>query len=583
MAIDSTLRGIRLSINQARDAGEKPEVVFGLTDASDQSWTLARIVAGEEGSFGGRLALEVNAGNGAPQDGTIERMAIDSAGNVGIGGNLAVQGALQAGAIADVASEITALQGHGHSAVDVGALPISGGTVSGNLTVDGTLKAGAIGDVASEIAALKGHTHTAAEVGALSGGGGTLTGDLAVQGKLGVKGAIDVGEILVKGKPLSTSPWSTATGGINYKGGNVGIASTSPKERLDVNGRTKSGKLTIGPWPANPNRYVFFGTNSLDQAKAGNYALLQDASGANVGRTFLNSPVDIRLRIGNSDKMVVAKNGFVGIGTSAPKAPLHVANYMAVGPFAPTTGAGGIDLTGRVAELGFVRRNLTAWPAKPQAGDRYVWYNHDGKFAWLWTNTHGNLFGVSSVGDVWYRAQLNKLDVDNNFTANVRCADFRIGHSTRRKALGRALVDLTTHLSINHAGDWKKGCVYGVSMNRRSSRALKNDIEAISPGEAHQVLDHLSPVKYTLKSDPDRETQLGFIAEDVPEQVGTADRNAVNNDHIVAVLVRVVQQQQKALATLSGQRAVDTLQRRLERMEELVRELKPSGDAVGRG
>jgi hypothetical protein len=67
------------------------------------------------------------------------------------------------------------------------------------------------------------------------------------------------------------------------------------------------------------------------------------------------------------------------------------------------------------------------------------------------------------------------------------------------------------------------------------------------------VLRHLNPVKYTLKSDPDRETQLGFIAEDVPEQVGTSDRKAVNNDHIVAVLVRVVQEQQHAIEVLSAQ------------------------------
>ncbi len=555
MAIDSTLRGIRLRINQATDPGDKPEMVFGLTDAADQSWSLARITASEEGSFGGRLAFEVNAGNGAPEDGTTERLTINSAGDIGIGGNLTVAGALQVGTIGDVAGEITALKGHGHTAADVGALSIGGGTLTGSLSIEGALQVGAISDVAGEIGALKGHTHTAADVGALPVGGGAVNGDLAVQGKLDVKGAINVGDVLVKGKPLSTSPWVAATGGINYKSGNVGIASTSPKERLDVNGRTKSGKLTIGPWPANPNRYVFFGTNSLDQASAGNYALLQEASGANAGRTFLNSPVDIRLRIGNSEKMVVANNGFVGIGTSAPKAPLHVANYMAVGPFAPTTGAGGIDLTGKVAELGFVRRNLTVWPTKPQPGDRYVWYNKDGKNAWLWTNTHGNLFGVSSAGDLWYRAQLNKLDVDDNFTANVRCADFRIGHSKRHKALGRALCDLTTHLSINHDGDWKKGCVYAVSMNRRSSRSLKNDIRAMSSGEAHEVLNQLNPVKYSLKSDPDRETQLGFIAEDVPEQVGTGDRSAVNSDHIVAVLVRVVQEQQKALAALSPQHA----------------------------
>jgi hypothetical protein len=235
MAIDSTLRGIRLRINQATDASEKPEVVFALTDATDQSWTLARIVAGEEGSFGGRLAVEVNAGGGAPADETTERLVIDSAGDVGIGGNLTVAGALQAGAIVDVASEITALKGHTHSAADVGALPIGGGTVAGDLTVEGTLQAGAISDVAAEITTLKGHTHTAADVGALPITGGT------VSGKLDVTGAINAGEIRMNGAPLNLSQWSTVSRGICYSAGRVGIGTTTPEALLDVFTSSASG------------------------------------------------------------------------------------------------------------------------------------------------------------------------------------------------------------------------------------------------------------------------------------------------------------------------------------------------------
>jgi hypothetical protein len=90
--------------------------------------------------------------------------------------------------------------------------------------------------------------------------------------------------------------------------GKVGIGTLSPAEPLEVNGRIKSGALTIGPWPANPNGYMFLGTNALNQADAGNYALLQGAA-ADPGVTFLNSPANIRFRIRNVDKMVLANNG----------------------------------------------------------------------------------------------------------------------------------------------------------------------------------------------------------------------------------------------------------------------------------
>jgi hypothetical protein len=59
--------------------------------------------------------------------------------------------------------------------------------------------------------------------------------------------------------------------------GSVGIGTTAPAELLDVNGLTKSGRASTGPWPAN-NAYVFWGTNALVQSAPENYALLQGVS-----------------------------------------------------------------------------------------------------------------------------------------------------------------------------------------------------------------------------------------------------------------------------------------------------------------
>src|SRR5262245_21974180 len=50
--------------------------------------------------------------------------------------------------------------------------------------------------------------------------------------------------------------------------GNVGIGTVQPGEKLEVTGRIKAGSLTVGAWPVNPGQYVFFGSNTLDQANA---------------------------------------------------------------------------------------------------------------------------------------------------------------------------------------------------------------------------------------------------------------------------------------------------------------------------
>jgi len=84
-----------------------------------------------------------------------------------------------------------------------------------------------------------------------------------------------------------------------------------------------------------------------------------------------------------------------------------------------------------------------------------------------------------------------------------------------------------------------------------SSREKKDNIVSLTPEEALATLLALEPVRFNYKQDTSEE-YVGFIAEDVPGLVATSDRSSLSTMDIVAVLTRVVQQQQQKIAELEA-------------------------------
>ena len=87
-----------------------------------------------------------------------------------------------------------------------------------------------------------------------------------------------------------------------------------------------------------------------------------------------------------------------------------------------------------------------------------------------------------------------------------------------------------------------------------SSRDLKKDIADLSLEEALQALAALQPVQYRYKNG-DPETYVGFIAEDVPDLVAMDDRSSLSTMDIVAVLTKIVQEQQQRIDELESRLA----------------------------
>ena len=127
----------------------------------------------------------------------------------------------------------------------------------------------------------------------------------------------------------------------------------------------------------------------------------------------------------------------------------------------------------------------------------------------------------------------------------------------------RMRLDLDNSLSMVNGAS----CTAGGVWTNGSSREYKENISALSSEEAMETLDGLSPVKFNYKADQ-TETYVGFIAEDVPDLVATNDRKSLSPMDIVAVLARVVQEQQKTIE--DQQKAFDSLKAEVETLKALL-------------
>lgn len=83
-----------------------------------------------------------------------------------------------------------------------------------------------------------------------------------------------------------------------------------------------------------------------------------------------------------------------------------------------------------------------------------------------------------------------------------------------------------------------------------SSREYKENIRTLTTEEAIATIEKLNPVAFNYKTDKN-EKHVGFIAEEVPDLLATKDRKGLSPMDLVAVLTKVVQEQQNIISDLS--------------------------------
>ena len=98
-----------------------------------------------------------------------------------------------------------------------------------------------------------------------------------------------------------------------------------------------------------------------------------------------------------------------------------------------------------------------------------------------------------------------------------------------------------------------------------SSREYKENVEELSSDKALAAFNKLKPIVFNYRTDK-TERHVGFIAEDVPALLASKDRKGLSSMDVVAVLTKVVQQQQKLIE--AQRKTVAALTKRIEMLEE---------------
>ncbi len=320
-----------------------------------------------------------------------------------------------------------------------------------------------------------------------------------------------------------------------------------------------------------------------------------------------NSFGDIHLNPTNADLFLDASSGHAGIGTATPSDTLHIVEpadtYATIRLQA--SGGAATELYRGPTGLFICDPGVTCPIVMEQgAPDRNLVLDSSGNVGINTQSPTGTLhiFGNQNQ-DVFNAIGPNGLTDAFNFGYSGSSFGARSGFFNIRGGAGatganpaiyfmtnsveRLTVDNQGYLGIHQDGVFANGfnpahpieaqqsgarlTAAGVWTNA-SSRALKENIGPLAAAEAFKALSALEPVRYNYKVDPE-DPQVGFIAEDVPELVATPDRKGMAAIEVVALLTKVVQEQQRVVteqkeALDAQQQLIEALQRRMEALEQ---------------
>jgi hypothetical protein len=208
--------------------------------------------------------------------------------------------------------------------------------------------------------------------------------------------------------------------------------------------------------------------------------------------------------------------GNVGFGTIAPVAPIHVIK----------------DAQALTPEI------VAQFEVRDDPVGRLVIHNNSSSNGIF----HPRIQGLATS----QATPLSLEGVIGNDVGSNPCLSFNAVRSLGGGVVNRPLVvfryNTTIRASISANGD-----MFATSFSPISSRTKKDKIVDLASAKAATALRQLTPVEFVYKDDESEELRVGFIAEDVPELVANSDRQSVPIMDVVALVTRVVKDQQQTI------------------------------------
>ena len=317
--------------------------------------------------------------------------------------------------------------------------------------------------------------------------------------------------------------------------------------RGTTNAGTPSPVLDIGS--AGDKGFWLQSTDPADLTKK--YPLILNPTGGDIG---IGGNLSIGNNLGVGGNLSIAHNvdinGNVGIGTNTPKSLLHIRkdNEKGLGP--TLTLMNGSGHNGAKVHIDL----YTYWNSSQQLpSGRIICEDNEGGSGHLIFQTLNTAANPNKMED---RMKIDAATGDVAIGGKISCggkigiksAEWENRWISARPAKESWLV--LTHDAFKEYEEF--------TIVMACSREFKENISDLTALEAMTTLQNLTPVKYDYKGEKTFRQNLGFIAEDMPDNLSSEDRKSISPFEVVPILTRVAKEQQRVIDEL--QETVRTLQ-----------------------